>query len=228
VHYIVGANKLRETERVLAERGEVEWQERGSRAKEGSSESAVCVCWLQCEDWSGPRLLVGRRWRGADELPGLYHYSGVLTDLREADVRHLMDEGFGFADAIWRLYDVKAGMEDYYKDVLEDLAGHHPPCQELSRNRAYYGLLSLAHTLARGVDLIGNASGERGSCEREDGGQRRRPRPRRMRLWRLRRRLFALPGRVALHARQAVVTLLGVGERIKKEFEACFLRLSLC
>ena len=32
-----------------------------------------------------------------------------------------------------------------------------------------------------------------------------------MRLWRVRRTLFALPARVTLHARQATIILLGVG-----------------
>ena len=228
LHYIVGALKLAETQRLLADRCEEEWQERGARANCGWIESAVCTCWLQCKDWTAPRLLVGRRSRSEGDLPGVYHYWGVLTDLRETHVGHIMKEGLQFADAIWRLYDSKAGKEDYYKDVLQDMAGHHPPCQELPRNRAYYALLSLANALARGVDLIGNASVDRGSSQRQDGGERRHARPKRMRLWRLRRRLFTLPGRVAYHARQVTVKLMGVSDQIRKEFEACLLRLSLC
>jgi hypothetical protein len=39
-----------------------------------------------------------------------------------------------------------------------------------------------------------------------------------MRLWRLRRRLFALPARIAYHARYVKLTFLGVCERLRREF----------
>lgn len=227
--YIVGANKLVETERVLADRCKSEWVEQGARTDMGWAESAVCVCTLQCSDWPEPRVLVGRRWRREGDLPGIYHYSGLLTDLNCADVSRMCRTGEHFAEAIWKLYDGKAGMEDYYKDYLEDLSGHHPPCQELSRNRGYYALLGFAYTLARGVDLLGGwGDDDRGGEIRQDGTPRKRPRPRRTRFWRIRRRFFSLPGRVIRHARQVRVQLLGVGEKVRKQFAACFLRLSRC
>jgi len=43
------------------------------------------------------------------------------------------------------------------------------------------------------VNVIGGQSKARGNTQRQDGGQRRRPTPKRMRLWRLRRELFTLP-----------------------------------
>jgi len=49
-----------------------------------------------------------------------------------------------------------------------------------------------------------------------------------MRLWRLRRRLFALPGRVAYHARELKVTLLGLSARLREEFERFFLNVCRC
>ena len=227
--YVIGANKLKETERLLAERCESEWIEQGARAEMGWAESAVCVCKLQCADWPEPRLLVGRRWRRDGDLPGIYHYAGVLTDLEPADVSHMRNEGVNFAEAIWKLYDGKAGMENYFKDYLEDLSGHHPPCQELSRNRGYYALLGFAYTLARGVDLLGAwGDDDRGGQVRQDGAPRKRPRPRRMRFWRIRRLFFSLPGRVFRHARQVRVQLLGVSQKVREQFEACFLRLSRC
>jgi len=226
VKYVLGANALNATENTLRQRGASEWRERGPRASLGWDESAVCVCWLQCQDWPAKRLLVGRRWHKDGELPGIYCYAGVLTNLIEADVAQMGEQEF--ADAIWTLYDGKAGQEDLYKDLLEDLGGHHPPCQELSRNRGYYTLLALAHTLARGVDLIGSSDPQRGTLKRADGGKRARGKPRRMRLYRLRRSLLALSGRVAIHAREAFVHLLGVGRQRREAFSACFLRLSRC
>ncbi len=225
-HYVVGANKLRETTRVLMDQPDAIWQSTGARAALSWADSAVCCCWLQCENWPQKRLLIGRRWRHEGEL--LDNYSGVLTDLREADVARQMARGQSFAEAIWQLYDRKAGMENYFKDLLEDLDLHHPPCQEHARNVGFYSTAALAYTLARGVDLIGGRSDERGSTKRQDGGRRKRPTPRRMRLWRLRRRLFSLPGRIAYHARRITVTLLGLGARLREEFERSWRALSAC
>ena len=226
LHYIVGANKLSATEATLQDRSEWEWQSTGPNARRGWAESAVCVCWIQCEHWPTKRLLVGRRWRREDEF--LWNYAGVITDLTEDAVQHLRRRGLSFAQAIWRLYDTKAGMEDYYKDLLEDLSLHHPPCRELVRNRGFYAVATLAHTLARAVDLIGGKSPERGTMKRQDGRRRRRPKPRRIRLWRLRRVFFALAGRVATHARCAIVTLLGVHEITHREFERLWLNVCRC
>ena len=230
VKYLIGANKLAETQRVLRERVEMEWSERGAVKAWGWSESAVCLCWIQCAGWTRKRLLVGRRWRREDELPGMpYHFSGIVTNLCEADVAHLRKGGGSLVDVLWRLYDGKGACEDLFKDILEDLSGHHPPCEELVRNRGYYALVSLAHTLACGVDVIaGAAETGRGDTRRQDGGRRKRSKPRRMRLWRLRRRLLAIPARIGVRGRQATVTALGVAAEIAAQLRAWFLRLSRC
>lgn len=225
-HYIVGANKLAKTAATLAAMGEEMWADAGPNSAMGWSASGVCVCWLQCEDWEKKRALVGRRFMREGEF--LWNYSGVMTDLEKSDVRHLMAHGANYADAIWRLYDAKAGMETYYKDPLEDLGLHHPPCRAHGRNSGFYALATLAHTLATALDLIGGKSPERGSTKRKDGGTRKRALPRRMRLWRLRRRLLSLPGRVAHHARVLSVTLLGVGARVRSQFERYFLNVCRC
>jgi hypothetical protein len=224
--YIAGGNKLTATTRTLEAQPDCQWLERGARPTMGWSQSAVCACWIECEGWGKKRLLIGRRWMKQGEL--LYNYSGVITNLVEADVAHMVDERTTMADAIWLLYDMKAGYEDHFKDALEDLDGHHPPCQELKRNRGYYCLLTLAHTLGRAVDLLSGEASERGALEREDGGERKRATPRRMRLWRVRRRLLSVPGRVARHARQARVELLGLCATLRREFEARFERLCRC
>jgi len=226
LHYVVGANKLALTETTLLEQPETVWENTGARRKLGWAASGACVCWLQCKDWAHKRLLVGRRWRPEGEL--LWHYAGVLTDLRERDVAAMMGRGLSFVRAIWRLYDAKAGMETLYQNGLSDLGLHHPPCRALVRNKGFYGVAALAWTLGTAVDVLGGADAGRGSLARQDGGERARPTPKWMRLWRLRRELFALPGHVARHARELKVRLLGVAVSTRQLFERYWGNLSLC
>ncbi|MDK1022470.1 MAG: hypothetical protein QGD90_12635 [Candidatus Hydrogenedentes bacterium] len=90
-------------------------------------------------------------------------------------------------------------------------------------------MATLAHTLSSGVDLIGGQSPQRGSRTRKDGSKRKRPpRPHRMRLWRLRRGFFALPGRIAYHKRVLKITLLGLSEALRREFEGIFQTICRC
>ncbi|MCL5271007.1 MAG: hypothetical protein M1457_10775 [bacterium] len=123
-----------------------------------------------------------------------------------------------FTRAIWRLYDAKAGMETQFKDGLSDLGLHYPPCRQHVRNQDFYAVGALAWTLGVAVDVLGGAGEERGSMDRKDGTPRRRPTPRRMRLWRLRRELLTLPGRVARHAHELKVQLLGLADSTQKLF----------
>ncbi len=236
LQYIIGANKLAATEKTLAERASYEWQATGPDPARNWAESAVCQCWLQCEGWTKKRLLVGRRWRFADELPGVYHYSGVVAQVADEKVRKIgKRRNLTEAEVIWFLYDHKAAMENEYKDLLEDLALHYPPCQEYVRNAGFYALGALAHTLGRAVQILAGPVPQKNTSATEaplptetrpgvplpsastDEPTRRRQ-PRRMRLWRLRRRLFALPARIAYHARYLTVTFLGVRDRLRREF----------
>jgi len=114
---------------------------------------------------------------------------------------------------VWKLYSLKMGMEDRFKDLLIDLAGHRPPCQKLEKNRGYYALLSLAHNLARAVDLIGGAARRR---ELRKQGKRT---TQKMRIATLRRHLFALPGFITVHAHKATIRLVGGGAANLKRFE---------
>lgn len=226
LHYIVGANKLAQTERILHEQPESQWRSTGARPRLGWADSAVCVCWIECAGWSGKRVLVGRRWVREGEM--IENYSGVITNLDEADVAGLLKRGLSFAEAVWRLYDHKAGCETAYTDLLEDLGLHHPPCREHARNAGFYAVASLASVLGRGVDLLGGRSPQRGSRKRLDGRERKRRTPKRMRLWRLCRRLFALPARITRHARQVRVTLLGVSARLRREWEHFWRQVCRC
>jgi len=226
LHYVIGANKLDETTRVLSEQPEAVWRDTGERAELKWSASGVCTCWIQCKSWDKKRLLIGRRWMRKGEF--LWNYSGVITDLCESGVAHLTDDERSFAEAIWMLYDGKGGMENYYKDALDDLGLHHPPSASHLVNSGFYAVATLAHTLGAAVDLIGGADVERGSKLRKDGRARRRAKPRRMRLWRLRRRLFALPARIARHAKVLRVTLLGLSAKLHSEFRRYFLKICRC
>jgi hypothetical protein len=96
------------------------------------------------------------------------------------------------------------------------------------RNAGFYAVGALAWLLGVAVDVLGGAGPQRGQTRRLDGGERARPTPKRMRLWRLRRELFTLPGRVSRHARELKVQLLGVGEGTRQLFERYWGNLSLC
>jgi hypothetical protein len=226
LHYLVGANKLAKTEETLMNLPEDVWEDTGARSRLGWSASGACVCWLQCADWPAKRLLVGRRFVRQGEM--IWNYAGALTDLREKDVRPMLARGLSFARAIWRLYDAKAGMETQFKDGLSDLGLHHPPCAKHVRNAGFYAVGALAWLLGVAVDVLGGTTEERGQTRRKDGGERARRTPKRMRLWRLRRELFTLPARVARHARELKVQLLGLAESTRQLFERYWGNLGRC
>ena len=226
LHYIAGANKLEATAKTLSEQPELVWEDTGARADLGWSESGVCECWIQCKEWPAKRPLYGRRFKREGEF--LWNYSGVMSDLLEKEVQGMLDRGLSFVRAIWRLYDSKAGMETLFCDGLSDLGLHHPPCQEHVRNAGFYAAASLAWVLGTAVDAIGGQGGERGSTVRQDGEARKRALPSRMRFWRLRRELFALPGRVSRHGHELKVRLLGVCERVQNLFVKYFENICRC
>ncbi len=227
LHYVVGANKLSASAATLAGQPEQVWESTAADRARGWSDSAVCVCWVQSEAWPCKRLLVGRRWMHEGEM--IWNYAGVMTDLREGDVRPIMKQRrISFARAIWRLYDAKAGMETHYKEPLSDLGLHYPPCQEHLRNVGFYALGALGALLGRAVDLIGGADAQRDSRRRQDGAERQRPKPRSMRLWRLRRELFTLPARITRHGHELRVTFLGVGEGTRQLIERYWGQIARC
>jgi hypothetical protein len=223
LNYIIGANKLDQTPAVLSSQPEEVWEDTGHDADRNWAESGVCCCWLECEGWSRKRLLVGRRVRKDGEL--FFEYSGVLTSLCESDVAHLTKKGISFPRVVWSLYGRKAGMEDYFKDLLVDLGMHHPPCQQHRRNQGFYTLGALAYVLGHAVDLLGR---KKGNSKTSRGKKTRRKKTSRMRLWRLRRVLFTLPGKVSTHARQLKVVLMGVSEPVKQIFDQYWHNILRC
>lgn len=226
LHYVVGANKLSLTEKTLSEQPESQWESLGPRESLGWTASGVCACWIQCAEWPEKRLLVGRRWKRPGEM--IWNYSGVMTDLRERDLRAMRARGLSFASAVWRLYDAKAGMETLFSDGLTDLGLHHPPCGEHLRNAGFYALGALAWVLGTAVGLIGGRGADRGCAVREDGKERARPTPLRMRFWRVRRELYTLPARVVSHGGVVTVRLLGLGDGSRAQFDRHLLNISRC
>jgi len=209
-HFIVGAQKLAEAERVLADRSEAEWIDTGARPSWGWSASSVCTCWLQCAAWPRKRLLVGRRFRREGEM--LWNFAGVVTDLSAGEPRVaalMARERIVFAEAVWRLYTRKQAMENTWKDLLSDLGLHHPPSGSVAANAVFLAVAGLAFNLAVGVRRLVLEGPSRA-----------------MRLWRLRREVFQLPARVMRHARQVVVRLLDARERLREQLIAAMLAIS--
>lgn len=220
LRYVVGAGKLSEARRVLEEQSATQWFDEGADRRRRWSENALCVCWVQCEEWPEKRLLVGRRVQREGEMFPEHH--SVLTNLTQADLG--AENLRAFARKVWRLYDAKGRMELGYQELLSDLNLHHPPCREHRRNAGFYALATLAHTLGVGVKLIGGRSDEQHRSQersRRDGVPPRiHIRPRRgMRLWRVRRRLFSLPARVSRHARRLHLEFLGASARVREQFQ---------
>ena len=210
--YVVGAGALSDVERVAAEQPETQWKNTGADPRRGWAESATCVHKFQGGDWDRTRTVVTRRYRLENEM--FARYASVLTNLEPSDpriVRLMNAERISFAQAVGRLYDHKQAMENQFKDALSDLGLHHPPCRELARNEVFYAVAALALNLAVGVRRIG--------LGRAEGA---------MRLWRLRREFFAIPARVAHHARQMKAQLYSTSNRLRGSFSAALERLAVC
>lgn len=208
-HYIVGANKLAGVQRAAAEQPESQWKSCGANARRGWSESALCVHTYQAGSWEEGRVVVTRRFKREGEM--IWNYASVFTNLSmdHPRIKKMMRrEKIDFARALWRLYDRKQAMENQFKDALEDLGLHHPPCRRLSHNAMFYALGMLALNLAVGVRKI--------AMEAEG---------RRMRLWRLRREFFAIAARVVLHARQARAILYSTSARVRGVWSEAMQRL---
>ncbi len=210
--YVVGAGGLADVQRVATEQPESQWENTGADERRGWAESATCVHLFQGLDWERPRTVVTRRYRLENEM--FPRYASVLTNLEPADprmVKLMRSERIDFARAVWRLYDHKQAMENQFKDALIDLGLHHPPCRELARNEVFYAVAALALNLAVGVRRIG--------LDRRGGA---------MRLWRLRRELFAIPARTAHHARRMRAQLYSTSNRLRSMFSAAMNRLASC
>lgn len=209
-HYIVGSNKLKAASRVLAEQPEAVWQDTTRSSKDPEiHDSAICVCYLQCEGWKKKRLLVGKRWRKHDEL--FYHYSGLITNLGEdlKRVSKAMRQGSkSFAEVVWSWYARKQAFENQWKDLLTDLGLHHPPSGKAAVNAVFFAIAALGNNLS----LIAR----RRLLTRSD---------RRMTLWRFRRDLIDVPAEVKRHAGRVIVRIMDSRERVFKMLMDAFERI---
>lgn len=204
--YIVGVRGLVETDKVLSEQPESQWSDLPEFVERhpGIEEASICVASLQCGSWATKRRMVGIRWMKKNEM--LWQYAGVVTnidrhDKRLGEVPELLD----FAMGIYNLYKRKGACENHFKNLLEDLGLHNPPCQEWKRNAGYYAIGTLAGLIGIAMDVLARK-----------GKVRRR-------INTLRRWLFTVPARVTCHSRTAKVTILGLSDwwrtAIAKQFD---------
>ena len=87
-------------------------------------------------------------------------------------------------------HQLKGGLEQRFSEVLSDLDLHHPPCQELIANQAFYAITMLAYNLLIGLKLL----------EMPDEDQA-------MRVRSIIRYLLTVPVTVSRHARYVTATI---------------------
>lgn len=191
--FIVGANEQRVKLTAMAEeQPEAIWQETGGDAGRGWRRSQVCVFAHQPEGWPERVTIVARRWEKAEELPGLWDYAFVGTNLTAEDLPKSRVKKHGYGPAVWRLYDIKQGCENHFKTPLIDFGLHHPPSSRLGLNQVYYALATVAVNVAMVIRYRVMPGKDRG-----------------MRFWRLRQRYLRLAGIVTENARTLLVRLAG-------------------
>jgi len=196
--YIVGVQGLREAERVMTDMAPISWRETGADASRNWIESSVGMVWLQCTTWKKKRLMVCRRWKEEGDM--FWHYAGVATNLTEQDrrIRDLMGRsGKSFEEIIWMLYSYKQGMENQWKDLLNDMQLHNPSCAKAAVNAVLYAIAGIAYNLAVAVRRLALEGTSRV-----------------MRLWRLRREVFDLPGYVVAHSRYIILRVLDARDHL--------------
>lgn len=210
--YVIGARGLKAAEAALSEQPESCWTPTPEfeKSRPGIEDSAVCVATVRCEDWKCARTIVGRRWKKKGEM--IWSYSALLTNLEATDKRLKLEKKNGaFARKVWSLYNRKGACENHFKNLLEDLGLHHPPCREWQRNAGFYALGMLAGLIAIACDVLTG-----------------KPSKARRRIATLRRWLFAVPARITLHARTASVTILGLSADWRRWIDERFARACRC
>jgi len=191
--WIVCANQYRAAlTRLAAVLPESVWRSCGADAARGWEESQVCLMTHWFEGWAGPVTIAARRWREADELPGVWHYAFLASNLEPAALPERLRGKHGAAQTLWMLYSTKQGQENHFKTPLRALALHHPPSGRLGVNQVYYALASMAANVAMVLRHEVAPGRERG-----------------MTLERMRRCFFQVAGYVVRSGRSLVVRLAG-------------------
>jgi hypothetical protein len=191
--WIVCANQYRGAlGRLAVEQPELVWRDSGPDAARGWEASGVCLMTHQFGGWAAPVTIAVRRWREVGELPGVWHYSFLASNLAPAGLPRELTRKHGAAGTLWLLYATKQGRENHFKTPLRCLGLHHPPSGRLGVNQVYYGLASMAANVAMVLRYEVAPAGERG-----------------MTLERMRRCLFGVAGYVVSSGRKLVVRLAG-------------------
>ena len=80
--WIVCANQYRAVlTRLAMEQPESVWRSCGRDAVRGWEESQVCLMSHLFEGWAAPATVAARRWREPGELPGVWHYAFLASNL---------------------------------------------------------------------------------------------------------------------------------------------------
>jgi len=210
VHYVVGVNNLRQIlTRKCIEQPASQWTQE-KRPAPWLDKAAYCAFTYRADTWERNETVVAIRYTEKGEL--LEKFTFVLTNLDpksvNADRRRL---GTSCYEAtIWALYRHKQGMENFQKPALSDLGLHHPPSGRFGINQVFYSLAAIAFNLAAAISHAALPKDERG-----------------MRLWRIRRTLFYIPGLVTTHARQARIRLAtSMPEHRQKLWMECYSKVN--
>ena len=191
--WIVCANQYRAMlARLAAQQPERAWRASGPDAARGWEESEVCLMTHQFEGWAAPVTIAARRWRETGELPGVWHYSFLASNLEPAALPRELTRKHGAGQTLWMLYSTKQGQENHFKTPLRALGLHHPPSGRLGVSQVCYGLASMAANIAMVMRYEVAPAPERG-----------------MTLERMRRCFFAVAGYVVRSGRRLVVRLAG-------------------
>lgn len=191
--WIVCANQYRgRLARLAAEQPEALWRASGPDAARGWEESGACLLTHQFGGWGAPVTIAVRRWREAGELPGVWHYSFLASNLEPGALPKALARKHGAAGTLWLLYGTKQGRENHFKTPLRGLSLHHPPSGRLGVDQIYYGLAGVAANVAMVMRYEVAPQAERG-----------------MTLERMRRCLFQVAGYVVRSGQRLVVRLAG-------------------
>jgi len=191
--WIVCANQQRASlTRLALEQPAAVWRAQGPDAARGWEESQVCLMTHWFGGWAAPVTIAARRWRETGELPGVWHYGFLASNLEPAGLPRALTRKHGAAQTLWMLYSTKQGQENHFKTPLRALGLHHPPSGRLGVSQVYYALASMAANVAMVLRYEVAPQAERG-----------------MTLERMRRCFFAVAGYVVQSGRQLVVRLAG-------------------
>jgi len=191
--FIVSANQQRGAlTRIAKEQPEVIWRDTGVDARRGWSDSQVGCFSHMVEGGVEVMTIVARRWREEDDLPGIWRYSFLATQIEPSDLPQRLRKEHGYCSAIWMLYGTKQARENHYKTPLCNLGMHNPPSGRLGLNQAFYAIGSVASNIAMVLRYRVMSLTERG-----------------IELWRMRQKYFQIAGRLVRGGRTLVVHLAG-------------------